>query len=1414
MLLNTIEEFKTPSNEERKARIKLNNRSFMTFVGHQLGGILEKSERTQGEKFFEEHRALFDRFAMLVILPHLAPFCSTKTCSGGPRVEFEKIEKVIERMEKGGWHVSIPLERLRTGVYSKKAFLYQTFGSDWYCLQAFWEQSVVPLFEAPSTYYGNDDIWLWRVVMLSSKILLNCPSKSKFDKDPDTEKQVVKNKFLPSAIADEPQLAGIDGAIDKLWRGERGLAELKHGLQPLGQQAMECCRNLALSIERPDLMPELPRLPIPESWDTPTSDDGSGKTSSPLRTRSGPTPTETGTSAGLKPDEPASGGQASGDDMGGSGELKNSKDADEDEKEYEVIGGRRRVEQMFQSVVQPFTALSKIDTKKLGEGAFGKVFTAYFSREKVAVKALTLKSTLSAEGKNELMKSFKKEVAIGASLYSPRVVKVYGAVMDTPHDQSFQGNPLFILEFCANRDLHHHIQAAGRFGMQASKDMLREKQEAIMADVASGMQYLTSKGIFHRDMKSMNVLLDHEYRAKVADFGISKSEEMTTNFGVDDQALVEKRECIAGTPNWMAPEYLDNGIFTEACDVYSYACTVYEIVTLDYPPSSKPCPVPSCSNTKLRVIMEKCLVRGSEAGPRPTFQSICDYFDGEFDLETNTPLVDTGSKKKKGSDKPCDIDACWNGMEKLHKGMKPESMLDGVVLSKPGSLKGLYKALGKYEGKIKPEALNSQWQAKYSVRWRQALDMEHKYSQAHWASCLTIMEYHIRSRAQESFWGEQQRDHFLHLMKSLGAKDMTGDLVPTTDAVNVDKSWDLLFRLHKGMKSNALVNISLSKVDNLQGLYDSLEHYESKIKRQALNDNWMQKFKVPWQKQLKEKSQHSQGHWASLLLLLEKHIRSGAQDDSFCRELRADWVRECVELGGRDIQSELTPEESEEMAVHEGIICDGCKKDRVVGTRYKCTDCDDFDFCEECHTKWQNGNSGLHSTSHSFVAILLGSYQVMNFRIGERVKFRDDKSKDEIRRLKWKGKPAQPNDDTLSYMGKVGYVHGQDGLNVSVAFEHDGCSLPMPLGSLVKEKNGGAVSSGWAEVDTAEPERLAALQEDHGGWNPAMLLLAILIAKVQRVSHIGDLKVEYDLGDSKQGIWWNRKLLQDALGGLQVGDSAVVPDDEEAFKQHLKGEWVKEARACIGKAGSVKSISDDCLVCVEFDVGRGQKMSFTFGRGGVRKRVREFTVGDEVVANVSKQQISSLQFDHGLWTNDMLPFLRRQGQIVCIDHDNDVHVKYPDGTTICYNPRALTAMRDISYYAGAEVDVLALSAVQTALVSEGQRPYFGKRGVVQRIDQRDGDLFVKFPDGAICAFAPGQCLPPPPEVLETMDWVRLNQSSNWRRMQAQYSLPEEGVAQQFGNAGQIIKFRNNKEVAVVLFNGKDAVDVHAALLQK
>ena len=201
----------------------------------------------------------------------------------------------------------------------------------------------------------------------------------------------------------------------------------------------------------------------------------------------------------------------------------------------------------------------------LGKGSFGKVYMIRYNGENHAGKVIET-GGMSVPEQVKLYASFQKEFAIMCSARSRRVVEVYGVITQ------LESKLVLVMEHAANGSL--------RKMLSEDPGTLLEKKMALglVADIAFGMKYLYSKGIRHRDLKAANVLLDANYRAKVCDFGLSKAETLMTHTSSLNS------HSSGGTVAWLSPEEIyDEEEDDEKCDVYSFAITMYEIVTREIP---------------------------------------------------------------------------------------------------------------------------------------------------------------------------------------------------------------------------------------------------------------------------------------------------------------------------------------------------------------------------------------------------------------------------------------------------------------------------------------------------------------------------------------------------------------------------------------------------------------------------------------------------------------------------------------------------------------------------------------------------------------------------------------------------------------------------------------------------------------
>ncbi|KAJ6837655.1 calcium/calmodulin-regulated receptor-like kinase 1 [Iris pallida] len=190
-------------------------------------------------------------------------------------------------------------------------------------------------------------------------------------------------------------------------------------------------------------------------------------------------------------------------------------------------------------------------TTVIGQGAFGPVYKAQMSTgEIVAVKVL---ASNSKQGEKE----FQTEVLLLGRLHHRNLVNLVGYCAE-------KGQHMLIYVYMTNGSLASHLYN------EKYEPLKWDLRINIALDVARGLEYLHDGAVppvVHRDIKSHNILLDKSMNARVADFGLSR-EEMVSSHASN----------IRGTFGYLDPEYVSSRSFTTKSDVYSFGVLLFELI--------------------------------------------------------------------------------------------------------------------------------------------------------------------------------------------------------------------------------------------------------------------------------------------------------------------------------------------------------------------------------------------------------------------------------------------------------------------------------------------------------------------------------------------------------------------------------------------------------------------------------------------------------------------------------------------------------------------------------------------------------------------------------------------------------------------------------------------------------------------
>ena len=194
--------------------------------------------------------------------------------------------------------------------------------------------------------------------------------------------------------------------------------------------------------------------------------------------------------------------------------------------------------------------------EKIGAGGMGEVYLAADSKldRRVALKFLPAQFVADAD----LVSRFKREAQSAAKLDHPNIVTIYEV-------GDHQGRPFFAMQYVEG-------QSFNQLAHETTVPLQKVIEYAIQ--ILEGLQRAHQAGIIHRDIKSANILLDHEQRPKILDFGLAT---------VQGGEKLTKVGSTLGTVAYMSPEQAHGQQVDQRSDLFSFGVVLYELIAARTP---------------------------------------------------------------------------------------------------------------------------------------------------------------------------------------------------------------------------------------------------------------------------------------------------------------------------------------------------------------------------------------------------------------------------------------------------------------------------------------------------------------------------------------------------------------------------------------------------------------------------------------------------------------------------------------------------------------------------------------------------------------------------------------------------------------------------------------------------------------
>ncbi|KAF7106407.1 hypothetical protein CFC21_107141 [Triticum aestivum] len=210
-----------------------------------------------------------------------------------------------------------------------------------------------------------------------------------------------------------------------------------------------------------------------------------------------------------------------------------------------------------------------IDANLVGSGGSGKVYKICLGNRNGGVIAVKQIWCSSGELEHDVLeKQFQAEIEILGSIRHANIIKLLGYI-------SSSESKLLIYEYMENGSLYEWLHQKDEPTTSTTRRLLNWPiRMSIAIDAARGLCYMhhgCSPAIAHRDVESSNILLDPQFKAKIADFGLARA--------LLKAGEPESVSAVVGSFGYIAPEFGSSRKMNEKVDVYSFGVVLLELVT-------------------------------------------------------------------------------------------------------------------------------------------------------------------------------------------------------------------------------------------------------------------------------------------------------------------------------------------------------------------------------------------------------------------------------------------------------------------------------------------------------------------------------------------------------------------------------------------------------------------------------------------------------------------------------------------------------------------------------------------------------------------------------------------------------------------------------------------------------------------